>query len=195
MRTRLFALMLSALCILLIKPASAQQESFTCQFNSGARAGSTFNFEGVPGALPGPVGTPCRDGQGSSGVLVTPQPLSTQASALPETGWSATCRFTAGARAGQIVNFGSTPGVRWGVIGRACQDDAGSTGSIVAADTPGAVWSGNAVQLSSPGLSCRFTAGPFAGQTASFAGVPGAQPAPLGATCGDSAGSTGVIAP
>lgn len=196
MRAPFFAgLMLSALSILWVAPAAAQQQSFTCQFGSGPRAGSTVSFEGVQGALPGPVGTPCGDGHGSSGVLVTPLALSTQSSAMSETGWSATCRFAAGPRAGQIMDFGMTPGVRWGLIGRACQDGAGSTGSIVSADTPDAVRSSNAAQPSSPGLTCRFTSGPLAGQTASFDGIPRAQGAPIGAPCGDSAGSMGVIAP
>jgi len=193
----IITLVVSVVPLLTVSPAEAQQQSFTCQFNSGARAGSTVDYAGVPGALPGQVGAPCDDGQGSSGLLLAPTTTVAPPSnaAVVETGWSATCRFTAGAKAGQIINADGAPDVRWGPIGRACGDGQGSTGEVVSASTPGAVrWSGG-TQPPSLGFTCQFTDGPRAGQSTSFYGVPGAQPGPVGAPCGDSAGSTGVIRP
>lgn len=50
--------------------AVAQERSFLCKFTSGPRAGQTQDYSGHPaGALP--VGTPCQDGAGSSGAIVS----------------------------------------------------------------------------------------------------------------------------
>ncbi|HXQ39848.1 MAG TPA: hypothetical protein VN821_01180 [Candidatus Udaeobacter sp.] len=197
MRSPLFiTLVVSVVPIVTVLPAAAQQQSFTCQFSSGPRAGSTIDYAGVQGALPGQVGTPCQDGQGSSGLLVAPRAAAPPSdTAVAEMGWSATCRFTAGAKAGQIVNFDGDPNTRWGRIGRACDDGMGSTGDIVSASTPGAVRWSDGTQSPSLGFTCQFTGGPLAGRSASFYGIPGAQPGPVGAACGDSVGSTGLIRP
>lgn len=92
-------------------PALAQQ-SLTCQFTSGPRAGSTIDFTGVQGANPGPIGSPCQDGLGSGGILVAPNGSSspsaqTNVGNVPNI--SATCQFTAGPRTGQIIDFQGVP--------------------------------------------------------------------------------------
>jgi len=43
--------------------------------------------------------------------------------------------------------------------------------------------------------TCHFSAGPKAGQTQSFVGVPGVVPAPVGGPCTDAMGSWGVAVP
>ena len=44
--------------------------SLTCQFTSGPRAGTVFDFSGLPGAMPALIGGPCTDGVASSGFAV-----------------------------------------------------------------------------------------------------------------------------
>lgn len=45
-------------------------KSFTCQFDNGPRAGQFQTYAGVTGMQPLPVGAPCADGQGSTGVAI-----------------------------------------------------------------------------------------------------------------------------
>jgi len=44
--------------------------SLTCQFTSGPRSGTTFDFSTTPGATPAPIGAPCTDGAGSFGRAI-----------------------------------------------------------------------------------------------------------------------------
>jgi hypothetical protein len=64
----IITLLFSVVLLLTVTPAQAQQ-SFTCQFTGGPRARQPTSFNGVPGAQPGPVGAPCGDSAGSTGVV------------------------------------------------------------------------------------------------------------------------------
>ena len=48
----------------------AVEYTLTCKFTFGPRAGTTIQFTPGPGIFPTLVGSPCTDGQGSSGVAV-----------------------------------------------------------------------------------------------------------------------------
>jgi hypothetical protein len=117
---------------------------------------------------------------------------------------SLTCKYTAGPKAGQTQNFAGIPGARPTTVGSPCGDGQGSFGTAVAdgsgSATPGGVQPGSGGNTPGgannlpPGMSftCKYTAGPKAGQTQNFAGVPGVAPAPVGAPCTDGQGSSGV---
>lgn len=192
------AVFVLAVIIAANSPTLAQQ-SLTCHFASGPRAGSTIDFTGVQGANPGPIGSPCQDGLGSGGILVAPNGSSspsvqTNAGSLPNI--SATCQFTAGPRTGQIIDFQGVPGARPGPMGLPCQDGMGSTGIIVAPSTPGTQqFAQMAQQMPNLSYVCAFTSGPLAGQRRNFQGVLGAQPGPVGAPCNDGISSVGTIVP
>lgn len=59
-----------ATVIFMCASAYAQDRSYLCQFNTGPRAGSTHDYQGHPSG-PLPIGSPCTDGQGSMGVIVS----------------------------------------------------------------------------------------------------------------------------
>ena len=197
MQKRALVLVLG-LCGLWLFPqlAMSQQQSLICKFHVGPRAGSTIDFTGVRGARAGPLGAPCQDGLGSSGILVASMSAPNQGSVRPgfNGNSSTTCRFVFGPRAGQIINFEGVPGARPGQVGTPCNDGLGSTGEIVPPSTPGAKRFGATDSGQAPRMSftCRFTHGPRAGHTINFEGVAGARPAPIGTPCQDGAGSYGT---
>ena len=100
-------------------------------------------------------------------------------------GMSLTCQFLNGPRSGQIQSYAGVVGVQPIPVGAPCTDGQGSMGTAIAAALPG----GGQPTLT---LTCQFTQGPRAGQTQSYAGVPGIQPIPIGAPCQDGQGSSGV---
>jgi hypothetical protein len=186
---RLFAPLAFLVCTLTqgLAPVDAQQQSSTCQFTTGPRAGSTIDFTGVRGVQPGQIGGQCQDGLGSTGVFVAPQ-------GSPPT-LSLTCRFTIGPRAGLIFDFTGLPGALPGPIGAPCQDGMGSAGDIVDPSTPGVQRPTSVGQPPSLSLTCKFFSGPRAGQVINFQGVLGARPGPVGGPCTDGMGSGGTIIP
>jgi hypothetical protein len=99
-------------------------------------------------------------------------------------GTSLTCKYTSGPKAGQTQNFDGVPGIVPVPIGAPCTDAQGSLGIAIAGDAKSLP-----TRMS---LICKYTAGPKAGQTQNFAGVPGITPAPVGAPCTDGQGSSGV---
>ena len=117
---------------------SAQQTTSTCKFNSGPRAGSSVDFSATPGVAAVPVGSPCADMTGSTGVAVTPQtgrtpgqgrfyrtpeaPVGMDRSGQPTTGYTLTCRFTSGPNAGSTHDFTGTLGATPVRIGSRCSD-------------------------------------------------------------------------
>jgi hypothetical protein len=72
MRTRITIGIAFSLCVALSHPSNVNAQSgltTICQFNAGPKAGTTFDFRPY-GVQPIPEGSPCQDGQGSSGVAV-----------------------------------------------------------------------------------------------------------------------------
>jgi hypothetical protein len=119
----------------------------TCAYNTGPRAGQTVNYAGTPGAASVLVGSRCADMQGSSGQAITPEigrggqgrfyaspgaPNAWSSSGGLRRGFTRTCSFTSGPRAGTTVDYSYTLGAQPVSIGSACSDGA-SRGSAVAA--------------------------------------------------------------
>ncbi len=175
----LSALLLTSL-IVLSSPSGAQQPpSRTCQFNAGPRAGQRQSY---PQAQPIPVGSPCQDGQGSTGLAIAeqgPNPIPGGGSGQ----LTRTCQFNAGPRTGQRQSYPQAQPIP---VGSPCQDGQGSTGLTVAEQGPPPVPGGGSGQLT---RTCQFNAGPRAGQRQSY---PQAQPIPVGSPCQDGQGSTGL---
>jgi len=99
----------------------AQEISTLCSFNAGPRVGTSQDYAPLD---PLPVGTPCQDGVGSSGVIV---PKSHLTGASPPR-ISTICEFTNGPMIGEKHDFAPLLGIP---IGSPCQDGAGSSGIIV----------------------------------------------------------------
>jgi hypothetical protein len=134
-----------------------------CAYRNGPRAGQTVDYGGTAGAVPVQIGKRCSDLQGSSGVAVaattTAQPAAPDQRQQgqgrfyrgPDTpsGWNAasnalqygftlSCRFINGPRAGTSADFSRTLGAQPVAVGNPCSD-AGSSGVGVApssADIP-----------------------------------------------------------
>ncbi len=161
--------------------AQSPQLSTTCKFTQGPRAGQTQVYAG---AKPLPVGGACKDGQGSTGVVVADANGSSKGSVPAGRQVSTTCKFTKGPRAGQTQSY---PGAKPIPVGAPCRDAQGSTGAAVAdANGSGTAPVPGGQQVST---TCKFTQGPRAGQTQSF---PGAKPIPVGTACNDGKGNAGA---
>jgi len=153
----------------------AHQMGTICKFTTGPRAGDTQDYE----PMQAPLNSPCSDGQGSSGNIIA---ASTAAIAAPATATTAdrsgtsnqtgsVCKFTSGPKAGSKHDYAPMHAP----LGTACDDGAGSSGVIVAAQPMGTV--------------CNFMSGPKSGTLRDYAPMH----APLGTACDDGAGSSGVI--
>ncbi len=180
-------------------PASSPTGT-VCKFIAGPKAGTTHDYAPVHA----PLDTPCDDGIGSSGVIVSTSATGT------------VCKFATGPKAGTTQDYApiheplNTP----------CDDGAGSRGVIIPAPQTssvckftegpkagtthdyapvhaplntacddGAGSSGVIVAPTPTGTVCKFTTGPKAGTTRDYAPMH----APLNTTCDDGAGSSGVI--
>jgi hypothetical protein len=134
--------------------------------------------------------------------------LSAAGASAQNPGFTQTCTYKDGPRAGQTVDYTGAPGAISVPIGSRCADMQGSSGSAVAQEmgreqshrfymSPGAPVAWGSSGALNPGfsLSCRFTSGPRAGTTTNFSGVLGAQPAAIGAPCADGASSGLAVAP
>ena len=77
MSRTMFSVIFTLVALIFCAPASAQALppgfTLTCYFTMGPRAGTTFDFTGLPGAMAAPVGAPCGDGVASVGIAVAPQ--------------------------------------------------------------------------------------------------------------------------
>ena len=143
-----------------------QQMGTVCKFTSGPRAGATQDYA----PMQAPVDMSCTDGAGSSGTIVaSATPPETQESGSPQTG--SVCKFTSGPKAGSTHDYAPMHAP----LNTACDDGAGSSGVIIAAQPMGTV--------------CKFTSGPKTGSTHDYAPMH----SPLGTACDDGAGSSGVI--
>src|ERR1035438_4841882 len=173
-------------CLLLLSMTGlrlhAQQTSTICSFNAGPKAGTTHDY--APQA-PLPVGSSCQDGAGSTGVIIAGTGSTPPSGSGAGTQTSTICSFNAGPKAGTTHDYAPQAPLP---VGSSCQDGAGSTGVIIAGtgSTPPS-GSGAGTQTST---ICSFNAGPKAGTTHDYA--PQA-PLPVGSSCQDGAGSTGVI--
>jgi hypothetical protein len=103
-----------------------------CKFDAGPRAGQTQDYSQL-GNLP--LGSPCQDGQGSTGKVVVFGGGTGGQQGGPPAGMGNACKFDAGPRAGQTQDYsqlGNLP------LGSPCQDGQGSTGKVVVfgANTP-----------------------------------------------------------
>jgi hypothetical protein len=102
---------------------SATSVSTVCEFVSGPQSGRTKDYAPMD---PLPIGTPCQDGQGSSGYVI-PRQAPQQNGSTPNL--STICLFTDGPRRGQTQNYEPRPAVP---IGSSCYDGMGSAGRVVA---------------------------------------------------------------
>jgi acetate kinase len=99
---------------------------------------------------------------------------------------STICSFSSGMAAGTTHDYAPLAGLP---VGTACQDDAGSTGKIVAKPGGGGA-AGGAAGGSGTSTICSFNSGPAAGTTHDYAPLAGL---PIGTACQDDVGSTGHI--
>src|SRR5437667_29553 len=153
-----------------------------CKFTAGPRSGQTQDYSQLP---PLPLGSPCQDGQGSTGTVVALGSSAPPSGGGPPSGMGNACKFTAGPRSGQTQDYSQLPPLP---LGSPCQDGQGSTGTVVALGSS-APPSGGGPQ-SGLGNACKFTAGPRSGQTQDYSQLP---PLPLGSPCQDGQGSTGTV--
>ena len=123
----------------------------TCAFRDGPRAGQTIDYAGAPGAVSVPVGNRCADMQGSSGEAVAEGTARQQGqgrlymspgapnawgpSGNLRSGFTQTCRFNGGPRAGTSLDYSHTLGAQPIAIGAACSD--GPNTGIAVAPAPG----------------------------------------------------------
>jgi hypothetical protein len=110
----------------------------TCAFRDGPRAGQTINFAGAPGAVSVPIGARCADMQGSSGLAIAPAtareqvpgryylspgaPNAWESTGGLRQGFTLTCRFDSGPRAGTTLNYANTLGAEPVAIGSPCSE-------------------------------------------------------------------------
>lgn len=117
-----------------VPPSPPRQEmTFTCRFDSGPRAGQNQNYAGVTGIRSFPVGAPCTDGQGSTGIAIpeAPPPPPAPPTPPPAPAMSFTCQFNSGPRAGQLQSYAGVTGIQPMLVGAQCTDGQGSTGVAV----------------------------------------------------------------
>ena len=155
-----------------------------CKFNAGPRSGQTQDYTQLGFAA---LGTPCYDGQGSTGTVVA---LAAGggggAQGGPPAGMGNACKFNAGPRSGQTQDYTQ---LGFAALGTPCYDGQGSTGTVVALAGGG----GGGAQGGPPagmGNACKFNAGPRSGQTQDYTQLGFAA---LGTPCYDGQGSTGTV--
>jgi hypothetical protein len=173
-----------------------------CQFNSGPKAGTAFDFKPY-GVQPIVVGRPCSDFQGSSGIAG----FAAAATSSPDLGVSpapgqapkltTVCRFNSGPKAGTSFDF-QPYGAQPLPVGHPCTDFQGSTGiaGIATASAPNRDPSATPAPSQNADLStlCQFSSGPRAGTVFDFQPY-GVKPLPVGHTCTDFQGSSGIAGP
>lgn len=119
-------------------PGLSQNNTQTCAFREGPRAGQTVDYAGSPGAASVPIGSRCADMQGSSGEAVKQYtarqqsqgryysspgaPNAWSSSGALKPGFTRTCRFGSGPLAGTTKDYSHTLGAQPVAIGAACSD-------------------------------------------------------------------------
>jgi hypothetical protein len=147
MSSRPLILAVAAAAPLLALGVQAQAQPYpglsrTCHFLRGPRAGTTVEFSRSPGTPEVPIGSHCGDMSGSNGVAVanpsrtgrTPgpgrfyrspgAPLGMWGSGQVQRGFTLSCRFTSGPRAGSVGDFSRTLGATPIRLGSRCSDGA-----------------------------------------------------------------------
>jgi len=122
-----------------------------------------------------------------------PQPLpAPEPGASPAPNTTTLCRFQTGPLAGQTRDFSGVAGFKPFAAGAPCTDGKDSVGVAPdrAGPSPSADRSG--ADASATSYSCRFTAGPRAGQTAELRAPLDALRRP-GSSCADGKGSRGIV--
>lgn len=100
-----------------------------CLFSVGPRAGQSFDFAGMPGVQPVPVGANCQDGIGSFGTAIAPGGAPLQPPLPPQLTYR--CQLTTGMRAGSVFDARAFPGIQPIPVGMPCQDGMGSSGTAI----------------------------------------------------------------
>lgn len=180
-------------------PPTLAPTTFICRFDNGPRAGQVQSYAGVTGMRGIAVGAQCTDGQGSTGVAIAqapaPPPVPVQPAPAPAVpARTSACGFETGPRAGQVQNYLGVTGMQPMLVGRACTDGQGGTGIAIpqaAVQPAAAVPPPPAPPPPVPALTstCRFDAGPRAGQAQSYAGMTGIPPMRVGRQCANGQGS------
>jgi hypothetical protein len=174
-----------------VPPLLAQGMTTVCQFSTGPKAGTSFDFR-PSGVQPIPVGSPCADGKGSSGTAVASGGggLLGLTPGTANGGMSTLCQFTTGPKAGTSFDF-RLFGAQPIPVGSPCTDGRGSNGTAVTSGVGGL-----ASGLSGNGLTtvCLFNSGAKAGTKFDFRPL-GVQPIPVGSACTDGKGSNGTAVP
>ena len=117
--------------------------STTCQFTKGPKTGQVQHWpRGTPGVTPVAIGQGCTDDMKSYGVAIADSANASMKSSggtlEPNDGYSTTCRFDSGPRAGQVQHWPrGTPGLALAAIGQGCTDGQNSSGIAIADDETG----------------------------------------------------------
>ena len=139
MFSKLSTLVMAGAASLTAYAASAQAQGLTqtCAFNQGPRAGQTIDFSGARGGVSVPAGSRCTDMRGSSGRAVAPgigrqsqgrfymspgAPNAWGPSGAVRPGYTQTCHFTSGPRAGTRTDYSRVLGAQPLAIGSHCAD-------------------------------------------------------------------------
>lgn len=139
-------LILAAISFLFVSSlfATAQGMSTICKFNAGPRTGQTHDYAPMAAI---PVGSPCQDGQGSTGVVIAggggggtmgggdAKAAMVGGAAAPSFAGTLTqflCKLTSGPKAGQLPSYLSWVPL---AVGSVCHDALGNTGVVVARAT------------------------------------------------------------
>jgi hypothetical protein len=177
--------------------ARHSQTPLACHFDSGPRAGQTQELPATQEASPPRVGSSCSDGSSSFGILIAPSAdvsdARTEGSAASSRELTSICQFSAGPRAGEIVDLARISDAAPIAVGSPCADGASS--GIAVADPNGSgstPWS-SPIPSGSPAVPstiCQFMSGPKAHGWHDYAPL---SPAALGSSCRDGIGSAGVV--
>lgn len=174
------------------------QATLACHFDAGPRAGQTEQMPATQEATPARVGSSCSDGAASFGTLISPSADSRNgqpegAAASPARELTSICQFSAGPRAGEIVDLARISDAAPVSVGSPCADGA-STGVAIAPPTGSGLtpWS-NPIPSGSaaaPSTICQFMSGPKAHGWHDYAPL---FPAAVGSSCRDGIGSAGIV--
>lgn len=188
---RKFGVVIASLVVLLAGAARLSAEmTNTCKFNKGPRAGQTQRY---PQYDPIPVGSPCQDGRGSSGVAISERGGSDSDDDSESAELTNTCKFTRGPRKGERQRYPDLDPIP---VGSPCHDGRGSTGFAVSEksdddssdDDSASDDSADDDDATEMTNTCKFTKGPRAGEKQRY---PQHDPIPVGSPCHDGRGSTG----
>jgi hypothetical protein len=116
---------ISVALLLGVATGARAELSSTCKFNQGPRAGQTQSYKDQ--VQPIPVGSPCQDGQGSTGVAISDNGGGGGGGGGSKL--SSTCEFNQGPRAGETQSYKGQ--VQPIPVGSPCHDGQGSTGKAI----------------------------------------------------------------